>query len=200
MTKTKIEYSGEYSTGSNIQRTIIYHYDEGEKLLGMYEVWATKDHINKKYPSKDLNFNEKIRSNAIDAFEGILKHNEEDNKKDTAVFLDVGKAPKYGNYREFPGVIADIEPTIRTNVSMPENMYAWLRVQAAKENSNISEVIKQAVRDYQTILCPKCASNHVVRTGFAHGVGSGPTPPPAIHKQYECLDCKNLFHYPSTDR
>lgn len=200
MTKPKIEYSGEYSTGSNIIRTIIYHYDEGERLLGMYEVWATKEFINKKFPSKNLSFNDKVRSNAIDAFEDTLKHNEEEKKNDSAVFLDINKAPRYGNYREFPGVIADIEPTIRTNVSMPEAMYAWLRVQAAKENSNISEVIKKVIRDYQTILCPKCGSNHVVSTGFAHGVGTGPTPLKATFKQYECLDCKNLFHYPSMSK
>lgn len=197
MSKTKIEYSGEYSTGSNLIRTIIYHYDEGEKLLGMYEVWATKEAINTNFPSKDLDFNEKVRSNAIEAFENILKHNEENNKNDTAVFMDVSKPPKYGNYKEFPGAIADIEPTVRTNVSMPGSMYAWLRVQSAKQNSNISEAIKQTVSDYQTIKCPKCGSNHVERTGFAHGVGTGLALPPAIHKQYRCLDCNNLFHYPS---
>lgn len=201
MAQIKIEYSGEYTTGSNLIRTIVYHYDKGERLLGMYEVWATKDLINKNFPSKDLDFDEKTRSNAIEAFEDMLKHNEKNNKNDTAVFLDVDKPPKYGNYREFPGSIADIESTVRTNVSMPENMYAWLRVQAAKENSNISEVIKQAVREYQTIVCPKCGSNHVVRTGFAHGVGAtGLKLPPTIHKQYQCLDCKSLFHFPSMDR
>lgn len=192
----KIKYSGQYAVGSNLFRVIIYHYDEGERLLGMYEVWATKGFIESKFPSGDLKFNERLRAVAIDGFEELIKYNEENSTRYSAVFYDTNKSPKYGNYREFPGAISNIDPTVRTNVSMPESLYGWVRIQAAKERSSVSEVINQALADRKEIICPNCGSDNVYKTGLSHSVGVGPKISKHKSYQYECLDCKKLFNYP----
>jgi len=196
----EIKYLGQYAAGSNLHRVIVYHYDEGQRLLGMYEVWATKEAIESKYPYEKLKFEEKLRSFAIDGFEDIIKQNEENSTKHTAVFFDKGKNPKYGNYREFPGVLGNIDPTVRTNVSMPESLYRWVRVQAAKKGTSISEVVSQALVNHKEIVCPKCGSDNVTRTGLAHGVGTGSAIPRAISKQYQCLDCNKFFNYPKLSK
>ncbi len=194
--KAEIKYLGQYAIGSNLFRVIVYHYDEGHRLLGTYEIWATKEVIKDKHPGSSLKFNEKLRSFAIDGFEELIKYNDEKSTKHTAIFFNKNKPPKYGNYREFPGVISDIDPTVRTNVSMPESLYQWVRLQAAKERSSVSEVTSQALSDRREIACPSCGGNNVGKTGLSHGVGAGPKPPKCASKQYECLDCKEFFSYP----
>lgn len=194
--KPEIEYSGQHSPGSKLSRVIINHYDEGERLLGMYEVWATKEAVANKFSDARIKFDEKLRSCAIDGFEDILKHNEENSTNHTAVFIDKNKPPKYGDYRKFPAMLSKIDPTIRTNVSMPESLYRWVRIQAAKENSSVSGVINQALTSHKEMACPKCGGNNVKKTELSHGVGSGKVPPKAISKQYQCLDCKNFLNYP----
>ncbi len=193
---TEIKYLGQYSSGSRLFRVIVHHYDEGGSLLGMYEVWATKEAVIDKHSGVGMKFEDKLRSCAIDGFEDILKKNEENSTNHTAVFLNKNKPPKYGDYRKFPGVIKSIDPTIRTNVSMPESLYGWVRIQAAKEGSSVSEVISQSLISHKEIICPACGCDNVKKTGLSHGVGSGVVPPKAISKQYQCLDCQDFFNYP----
>jgi len=188
---------GQYSAGSNLYRVIVYHYNAGEALIGMYEVWATKEAIENNYPNKNLKFDDKLRSIAIDGFEELIKYNEEESKTHSAIFYDKNKSPKYGNYREFPGILTDIDPTTRTNISMPESQYQWIRLQAAKDNCSTSEVVNQIISNHREIKCPKCKGNNVKKTGLAYGIGMGENIPKSNMKQYECLDCKNLFNYPS---
>ncbi len=46
------------------------------------------------------------------------------------------------------------------------------------------------------VKCPKCGSKNVGKTGFSHGVGSGPVLSASISKQYQCSDCKEIFNNP----
>ncbi len=193
----KIRYMGQYSEGSSLYRVIVEHLDSDQKLLGTYEIWLTKDFIDLKYPNIKIDLDTKLWESAVAGFEELIKYNENNSKKYSGVFYDKNKFPKYGNYREFPGVLGGIDPTVRTNVSMPESQYRWIRLQAAKENRSISEIVNQIIKNHREITCPKCKGNNTKKTGLSYGLGTGKNIPKNNIKQYECLDCKNLFNFPS---
>jgi len=50
------------------------------------------------------------------------------------------------------------------------------------------------------LKCPKCGSKKIVETGLSHGVGTVPTIPKPISKQYQCSECKHLFNYPKLSK
>jgi hypothetical protein len=202
MTAPKIEHAGQYKTGSKLHRIIVSHKDAGKRLLGRYEIWGAWDTIVREYSKFDMNDNEMERKFAIDEFEALVEKNAEENTNYTGVFVPFHGDKVYGIDREFPGKIAekDKDPTVRTNISLTENQYQWARLQAAKENTNVSEVIREALVNLENIECPHCKSSHARKTGFAHGIGTGPKLPDPISKQYECLDCKKLFNYPRSSK
>lgn len=164
MEKQLIEYSGAYKVGSKLKRVIISHFDEGKRLLGRYEVWMDWDAVLERYGTVGWTDEDLERTFAIAEFEELLKINDEKDKKYTGVYVPYQGEKYYGDSKEFPGVIDNIDPNVRTNISVPKTVFEWLRLESAKENSSISEVVIKALQKYKEQYKPGTYKGYQINT------------------------------------
>ena len=148
MKNTSIEYAEPYRTGGELFRIIIHQYDESKKLMGTYEIWATQEAIEDELEIAGSPSRKQLSEYGARIFEKWM--DETDNQPEQNGLFAIKKDDiRYGDYNTFPGSVWKPEPMVRTNISLPQSLYKWLRVKSAKSNKSISELIRQSIVNYK---------------------------------------------------
>lgn len=144
------KYAAPYRTGGELFRVIIHQYDESNKLLWVYEVWASleaiEDHLRlQKYPNKA-----DLQKFAWEIYSQRLKDTNYRIPDSEGAFVTNESGIRYSDYRTFPGSMMDPDPLVQTNISIPSSLHKWLKVRAASGSKSISEVIRIALDEYRS--------------------------------------------------
>lgn len=141
----KIEYLGQYQTGGELYRSIIYALDSQGRLIREFEIWFThevvEDHLHiKKSPTES-----ELYRFATETFARWTHSNE---PKFSGLFVS-NKGKFEGNPQFWPGALKGADPVKKTAISLPESLLRWSKLEASKQRVSFSEIIRKALVQFK---------------------------------------------------
>lgn len=149
MKRPTFHYAAPFRTGGELYRVILHQYDESNKLMWTYEVWASLEAIEDRLTLKGSPKKSDLQKFAWEIYNRRLRETNYRIPYSEGAFVTNESGVRYGDYRTFPGSMADPDPLIQTNISIPRSLHKWIRFKAAEDSTSISEVIRSALVDYQ---------------------------------------------------
>ena len=145
----KVVHWEPFRTGGELIRIILNARHPTTGIQEVFEIWVMKDVIQDEIGIDRSPTPEDVSVYATAFFEQWM-----DDVNNNPVFHGAFVTPtsvEYGDYRQFPFSMmeSDLDPYIRTNISVPKSLYEWTKVRTVQDSCSLSEIVRRALAEYR---------------------------------------------------
>jgi hypothetical protein len=148
-------------TGAGIFNIAIRDNNRKDLPNHVFEIYLTEDFMIKRNPNfGELDIREKINQ-LEDAAENLYKNRkmliDYADERVGLVVTDSG-IQCVNDPEEFVAFLKKVDELIQTNISLPQSLHVWTKVESARTKKSISELIRLALVQYKqhSFICTRC--------------------------------------------
>lgn len=166
-------------TGVGIYRMRIQDFSKSNSPHKYFQVWVTEDFMVRRTPDfAELDMRKKLQE-LEDCAENLYSSFSEQERLKAGVFVTTKEMQFVDEPTEFTDFLDKFDSLVQTNVSLPESLHEWTKVESARTKQSLSEVIRQALLQYKRFSynCTHCSRKRYGLPFYQDG------------KQKNCREC-----------